>query len=80
MPDFHQPDDDDRRMAEATGAAEGVTGDWAERVPVEELRRRAEAAHVPNAASMSHEELVRALREQRPSSRIDPNSGDRPVT
>lgn len=54
MPDFHQPDDADRRAAEATGAAD------------EALPPVTEDAEV--------------LREERPSSRKDPNKPDRPKT
>lgn len=80
MPDFHQPDDDDRRHAEATGAAEGTTGDWAERVPLDDLRRHAEAAGIHDAGSLSHEELVDMLRTQRPSNADDPSDPGRPRT
>lgn len=79
MPDFHQPDEDDRRIAEAVGAAEGVTGDWAERVPLRELRSHAAAAGVEGAAGLDRDALVSALRD-RPSSRNDPSYPDRPHT
>jgi hypothetical protein len=80
MPDFHQPDETDRRRAEATGAAEGSTGDWAEQVPLEELRERAAAQGIQDAGSLSHGELIDALRTERPSSRSDPNAPERPRT
>lgn len=54
MPDFHQPDDADRRIAEETDAAE------------EGLPPVTDDAEV--------------LREERPSSRNDPNAPDRPKT
>ena len=54
MPDFHQPDDEDRASAEATGAAEEGLPDLGPE--------------------------VEALRDERPSSDIDPNAPDRPLT
>lgn len=80
MPDFHQPDEADRRYAEATDAAEGHTGDWAENVPLDELRSRAAAQGIEGAERLSHAELVEALRDDRPSSRLDPNAPERPRT
>lgn len=54
MPDFHQPDDDDRAEAEETDAGRaGVPGLGAD---------------------------VEELRDERPSSRNDPNAPDRPLT
>ena len=79
MPDFHQPDEGDRRRAERTHAADGDVGDWAEKVPLEDLRRHASSVGVRGAASKSREELVEALR-QRPSSKNDPSWPDRPLT
>lgn len=54
MPDFHQPDEDDRAEAEAVGAGDDGLPDLGADVD--------------------------ALREQRPSSRHDPNAPDRPKT
>ncbi len=80
MPDFHQPDDHDRRCAEESDAAVGDTGSWAERVPLEALREQASAAGIPGAASLDRDSLVEILRTGRPSSRNDPNAPDRPLT
>jgi hypothetical protein len=80
MPEFHQPDEADRRDAEMTGAAEGTVGDWAERVPLETLRERAAAAGVEGVEGMDAEEIARELKRLRPSSSNDPSSPDRPHT
>ncbi len=79
MPDFHQPDDEDRRRAEETHAAEGDVGDWAEKVPLEDLRRHAAFVGIPDVASKSHQELLDAFRA-RPSSRNSPSGPGRPQT
>lgn len=78
MPDFHQPDETDRAVAEATGAA-----DQAASVPdvdLQVLRDRARAEGVADADELSEEALRARLREERPSSRNDPNAPDRPRT
>jgi hypothetical protein len=80
MPDVHQPDDADRRRAEADGGRDGVTGDWAERVPVETLRQHAGAAGISGTESMSRTELVEVLRRVRPSGRNDPSYPEAPLT
>jgi hypothetical protein len=80
MPDFHQPDDADRRRAEATHAAEGDVGDWPDRVEIEELRRHARSLGVKDAGAMSRAAIVELLRTERPSSWRDPHGGDRPLT
>jgi hypothetical protein len=80
MPDFHQPDEHDRRRAEQQGPPEETVGDWAERVPLAELRDRATSMGIDGAGSMDQSELVAALREQRPSAVNDPNAPDRPAT
>lgn len=78
MPDFHQPDDRDRQAAASD--VEGDTGDWAGRVPLEDLRAEAVAAGIADAQSLDRDELESALRSTRPSSRNDPNRPDRPLT
>jgi hypothetical protein len=80
MPDFHQPDEQDRLRAEQEGAAEDTVGDWAERVPLDELRERATSMGIEGAEAMQQSELVEALRRQRPSAANDPNAPDRPAT
>ncbi len=78
MPDFHQPDETDRAEAEATGAADDAATVPA--VDLEALRERARAEGVADAAALSEDELRTRLREERPSSRNDPNAPDRPRT
>jgi hypothetical protein len=80
MPDFHQPDDEDRRNAAAAGDLGDTVGDWAEKVPLESLRDHAREVGIADADRLDKAELVDALKGRRPSSRNDPNAPDRPLT
>lgn len=80
MPDFHQPDDAERRDAEATDAPEDMTDEWARAVPLETLRANAVAQGIYAAEHMERDEIIERLRQERPSSRTDPNKPDRPLT
>jgi hypothetical protein len=78
MPDFHQPDEHDRAVAEATGAA-----DEAATVPdvdLQQLRDRARAEGIADADQLDEGALRERLRTERPSSRNDPSAPDRPRT
>ena len=80
MPDFHQPDDADRRRAEETHAADDAVGDAPEHVALDDLRRHARSLGVSGADTMTKDELVDRLRAERPSSWPDPHGADRPLT
>jgi hypothetical protein len=80
VPDFHQPDDEDRRRAARTADVEDTAGDRPERTSLEDLRSQAAQAGVAGAEHLSADELAAALRTVRPSSRRDPAAPDRPVT
>lgn len=80
MPDFHQPDDDDRRRAEASHAADDAVGDAPLHVDLEEMRRHARSLGVLGADALTKDELVDLLRTERPSSWPDPHGADRPQT
>lgn len=78
MPDFHQPDEADRAVAEATGAADDVA--TVPSVDLGVLRDRAAAEGIADAHMLDEATLRERLREERPSSRNDPNAPDRPRT
>lgn len=78
MPDFHQPDEGDRAEAEATGAAEDAP--TAPSVDPDVLRERAAAEDIADADHLDPDDLRARLRDERPSSRKDPNAPERPVT
>ena len=80
MPDFHQPDDTDRRRAEETHAADDAVGDAPEHVDVEDLRRHARSLGVDGVDAMTKDQLVDLLRTERPSSWHDPHGAERPQT
>lgn len=78
MPDFHQPDEPDRAAAEATGAADDAA--TAPSVDLGVLRERAAAEGIVDAHLLDEATLRQRLRQERPSSRNDPNAPDRPRT
>jgi hypothetical protein len=80
LPDFHQPDDADRRHAEETHAADDAVGDAPEHVELDDLRRHARSLGVANVDTLTKDELIDLLRTERPSSWSDPHGADRPQT
>lgn len=80
MPDFHLPNDEDRRAVSQDGDVAAGTGHVPERTKLDDLVELAVRAGIADAERLSRADLVEALRIGRPAGRVDPGAPDRPLT